>query len=60
MKYGEVPSYLEQVFPEDSAPPPPLIEGETYIAIIPIFDADVLSVHFKIENGKVVELPKQF
>ena len=56
IKYGQVPSSCYQAVPEDSALPPPLVEGETYYAVAIIFDSDAIRTHFTIKDGKIVEL----
>lgn len=55
-RYGKVPASCRQMIPSDAAPPPTLVEGETYHAVASIFDSDAARVSFTIKDGRVVEL----
>lgn len=60
IKYSEVPSSCVQAFPEDSSPPPQLIEGEKYHAFAGIFDASAIGVAFTIKDGKVIDINEEY
>lgn len=60
VKYGEVPSFCTQAFPENLSPPSPLVEGEEYHAFAGIFDASAVGVNFKIKDGKVIDINEAY
>jgi hypothetical protein len=58
VKYGVVPKNYVQVYPENSAPPPPLVEGERYGYWFQTLNAPHARGYFEIRDGKAVELAK--
>jgi len=54
--YGQVPPGFVQEIPV-AGPPPPLAEGKIYQATSPPVEVPDAYVRFRIQNGKVVEIP---
>ena len=54
--YGQVPPGFVQKVPE-VGPPPSLEEGKLYRASGPLIEVPEASVWFRVQNGKVVEIP---
>lgn len=57
IKYGEVPKGYRQIYPENNAPPPPLVEGHHYWMGIFTNEAPWGQIAFELRGEKVVELP---
>jgi hypothetical protein len=55
IKYGEIPAGCVQGTLA-SGSPPPLVEGETYLAVGLVTNSPPNSIRFTIRNGEVVEL----
>jgi hypothetical protein len=51
--YGQVPEGFRQVFPEDGAVPPPLLEDELFTFGLRVADGGAIGVRFNVHNGKV-------
>jgi hypothetical protein len=58
LKYGEIPQGFKQLIPEDSLPPPPLVEGQRYLMQIYTNDAAWGELEFEIRRGVAVETTK--
>lgn len=56
--YGQVPPGFEQKIPA-VGPPPPLEEGKIYEASGPPVEVPDAYVRFRIQNGKVVQIPRR-
>jgi hypothetical protein len=50
--YGKVPEGFRQVFPENGAVPPPLLEDELCTFGLRIADGGAIGVRFHVHNGK--------
>lgn len=57
IKYGEVPKGYRQIYPENNAPPPALVEGQHYWLGIFTNEAPWGQIAFEFRGGQVVELP---
>lgn len=57
IKYGEVPKGYRQIYPENNSPPPPLLEGESYLLQIYTDNAPWGQIAFELRDGKAIEKP---
>lgn len=55
--YGTVPEGYEQVYPENSGPPPSLVSGVKYQYWFITVNAPHARKDFEIRDGKAVEIP---
>lgn len=58
IQYGVVPKNYVQVYPEDNASPPSLVEGQRYEYWFQTLNAPHARAYFEIQGGKPVELSR--
>src|SRR6266850_5990985 len=57
IKYGVVPEGYKQIYPENGASPPALVEGPKYEYWFQSINAPHARAYFEIRDNKAIELP---
>jgi hypothetical protein len=56
--YGVIPKGYKQIYPENDAAAPPLVDGQKYEYWLQTINAPHARASFEMRDGKAVEIPK--
>jgi hypothetical protein len=54
--YGKIPDGYKQIYPSAEESLPALLEGQQYHIFVDTMNANVASMYFEIQDGKVIEI----